>query len=157
MINKKGKIILSTLDPAKLKVEYCGGITSSGPIFPRRYTLTHSDTTGELFLTLAPNYAYNKIKPLRDEVLGEWRYYNNKYVFYASVYVDGEFGPDQAERRNSIFIRELPLALSAIRYGDSAFFAANPILKNAPIYVYFDSSISTYNRMEYWGPFSEYN
>lgn len=147
---------MSILDPDKVNVEYRAGITSTCPIFPRRYTLTHSDTTGELFLTLAPIYAYDKINTQRDEVLGEWRYYNNNYVFYASVYVDGEFGPNKAEKRNSIFIKELPLALTAIRYGDRAFFDSNPILNNAPIYVHFDSSISEYNRTEYWGTFSDY-
>ena len=47
----KGVDDLSTFYPEKLSVEYMDGATSTEPVIPRRYTLTHSDLTGELFLT----------------------------------------------------------------------------------------------------------
>lgn len=33
----------------KLSVEFRNGVTSTGPTLGRRYTLTHSDITAELF------------------------------------------------------------------------------------------------------------
>ena len=147
---------MKKLDPDKLSVEYKPGVTPFSPISPRRYTLTHSDETGELFLTIGPEYDYTNVNPMRDEVLGEWRYEGKEYIFFGKVYVNGKFGPIQAGIRNRIFIRELPLALEAIRYGDRKFFNANPALKDAHIYIYFESSYPRYDREDYWGTFQEY-
>ena len=64
---------LSTLNPEKLSVEFMKFTTPSGPLVPRRYTLTHSDSNGELYLDIGSEYVCSKINPLRDEVLGEWK------------------------------------------------------------------------------------
>lgn len=65
------------LDPVKLHVEWAPGSTPEGPLLPRTYTLTHSDSTGDLYLTIGP--AYNEEQTsgwytrfMRDEVLAEW-------------------------------------------------------------------------------------
>ena len=47
----------------------------------------------------------------------------------------GQFGPVITAVRDAIFRRELPLALEAIRYGDSEFFMEYPQLENAPIWI----------------------
>ena len=62
---------MKKLNPEKLHVEFRQGVTPTEPIMPRRYTLTHSDVTAELFLTVGPEYAYDKITQMRDEVLAE--------------------------------------------------------------------------------------
>jgi hypothetical protein len=142
---------MKRLDPTKLFVEYRPGVTKTEPILQRHYTLTHSDVTAELFLTIGLQYAYDKISSMRDEVLAEWRINNDGYYLYVYLYVDGQFGPVISATRYSIFKRELPLALEAIRYGDRTFFKAHPELDNAPIWVYFDSSIPLFNRIEFWG------
>ena len=64
---------MKRLNPDKLSVEYRGQLTPTAPIRPRKYTLTHSDTTGELFLTVGPTYAEDKItslaqKPVRERL-----------------------------------------------------------------------------------------
>ena len=43
---------MSKLNPEKLSVEFRDGVTNTEPILGRRYTLTHSDITAELFLTI---------------------------------------------------------------------------------------------------------
>ena len=43
---------MSRLDPAKLQVRFHPAVERDGPMAPRRYTLTHSDLTGDLFLTI---------------------------------------------------------------------------------------------------------
>jgi hypothetical protein len=48
---------LSKFIPEKLSVKYMGGVTATEPIIPMRYTLTHSDLTGNLFLTIGIHYA----------------------------------------------------------------------------------------------------
>jgi len=48
------------LNRRKLHVRFAGGIMSQGPLTPRHYTLTHSDSTGDLFLTIAPEVDRNQ-------------------------------------------------------------------------------------------------
>lgn len=148
---------MSRLKPEKLSVEFRKGVTTTEPIIPRRYTLTHSDVTAELFLTIGVIYAYDKVNAMRDEVLGEWMTAQNEYFFYVYLHVDnGEYSPEVVATRNYIFRRELPLALEAIRYGDKDFFAAHPELNYAPIIVYFSSTDPQYNKIENWGSFLDY-
>jgi hypothetical protein len=148
---------MSRLSPDKLTVEYREGVTATEPIIPRRYTLTHSDLTAELFLTIGVTYAYDKISEMRDEVLGEWAEQGVDYQFYVYLYVDGQFRKGMAAIRNYIFRRELPLALEAIRYGDRQFFEAHPELDHVPITVFFQSSLPRYHKEENWGTFSDYD
>jgi hypothetical protein len=147
---------MNRLNPEKLFVEYRDGVTATSPLFPRKYTLTHSDRTAELFLTIGYDYAYDKITEQRDEVLGEWT--NSKYglLYSTYVYVDSPTNPAFTPKRDEVFRRELPLALEAIRYGDAPLFKSNPYLDNIPIITYFVSSDPYYNRMEYWGTFLDY-
>ena len=142
---------MKRLNPEKLFVEYGEGVTTTEPILGRKYTLTHSDLTGDLFLTIGLDYAYEKTNKMRDEVLAEWRLYDGNPFLYVYVYVDGDFGPLVTTVRNAIFRRELPLALEAIRYGDNNLYKAYPELDNAPIWIRFDSTNPIYNQFEYWG------
>ncbi|OPJ55837.1 staygreen family protein [Alkalithermobacter paradoxus] len=146
---------MKKLNPEKLHVEFRQGVTPTKPIIPRRYTLTHSDITAELFLTIGKKYAHDKINKMRDEVLAQWHICNGQLFLYVYVYV-GDFGPVMSYIRNMIFRRELPLALEAIIYGDREFFNAHPKLNNAPIWIHFDSSDPRYNRFEYWATPNDY-
>lgn len=148
---------MTRLNPEKLSVDFRKGVTTTEPIIPRCYTLTHSDITAELFLTIGLNYAYDKISAMRDEVLGEWIQTGDQYFFHVYLYVDGQSGPMETPLRNSVFIRELPLALQAIRYGDSYFFDSHSDLDAAPIIVYFISVNPYFNRIENWGIFENYD
>ncbi len=146
---------MERLDPEKLSVTFEPGATATEPIVGRKYTLTHSDKTADLFLTIGLAYAYDEITTMRDEVLAEWQTYEGTPLLYVYVYV-GQFGPVITAIRDTIFRRELPLALEAIRYGDSEFFMEYPKLDNAAIWIYFDSENPDYKKFEYWGTPKDY-
>ncbi|UAL47901.1 staygreen family protein [Sutcliffiella horikoshii] len=146
---------MGKLNPEKLQVEFRPGVTMTQPILGRKYTLTHSDITAELFLTVGLQFAYDKITNMRDEVLAEWKISNGCLFLNVYVYV-GDYGPAVNDLRNTIFRRELPLALEAIVYGDQKYLKVNPPLMNAPIWIQFDSADPTYNRFEYWGTARDY-
>ena len=139
------------LKPDKLKIEYRDGVTQTEPVIGRKYTLTHSDRTEELFLTIGKEFAYDKINVLRDEVLAEWRLNNEHPYLHVYVYLNGRLDSDLSKRRDIIFRRELPLALEAIRYGDREFFKEHPGLDYAHIWIHFDSANPDYNRLDYYG------
>jgi hypothetical protein len=145
----------------KLIVNYLSGVNPNGPITPRCYTLTHSDFTGELFLSIGVEFDKKAIsgfytKIMRDEVLAEWVKQENDYLLNVYCYVSGGFLIGTAGWRYKIFKRELPLLLEAICKGDSDYFVANPSLESAPIFVHFQSKNKKYNKIENWGKPKDY-
>jgi len=146
---------LKKLNPENLKVKIGNGASATELTIPRKYTLTHSDITGELFLTIAAKYDYDKITNMRDEVLAEWSRFNNEYALMVNVMVDKEKNSVMSAIRNDIFVKELPLALEAIVYGDRELIKTDFLYK-APIYVRFNSAYTMFNRLELWGTLSDY-
>lgn len=105
---------MSNFNPNKLWINY--RLSNLNQIQPRRYTLTHSDETGELFLVIGSDFAYEKFTTMRDEVAAEWMTNSSgQYYFYVYIRVDGIDGTKSSTKRNEIFMKELPLALSAIQ------------------------------------------
>jgi hypothetical protein len=129
--------------------------------FPRRYTLTHSDTTGDLFLTIYEDYDkvtlsnwYTRF--MRDEVLAEWKFKDGDQYLAIYCHVSGGLCFGWTSFRNQIFRHELPLALEAICTGDIEFFDNNPKLKESKVIVYFNSTKREYNKIENWGEVKDY-
>jgi hypothetical protein len=148
---------LSNFNPEKLFVAYTSGVTAREPVIPRRYTLTHSDSTGELFLTIGNHYAWENINSKRDEVLGEWKQNGSSLYYYVYLYIDqGEYNINVSAKRNEIFRRELPLALTAIRYGDRFLFSEYPQLDHTVIIINFISTYPQFARQESWGTFHHF-
>jgi hypothetical protein len=149
---------LKSLNPEKLSVEYRDGLTNTTPIIPRAYTLTHSDTTGELFLTIGKGFAWDKVNlDTRDEVLGEWKRSCGSLFFQVYLFInDKYFDFAAAQKRDEIFRRELPLALTALRYGDRDLFRRYPYIDFVPIIVNFNSPFPQLAKQENWGFFHHY-
>jgi hypothetical protein len=152
---------MSRLNPAKLHVRFAEGSAPDGPLSPRRYTLTHSDQTGDLFLTIAPEVDQDQIsgwytRLMRDEVTAEWRSDPEGPSLHVYCHVSGGFAFGGAAMRDRIFRRELPLVLEAFRFGDSALFSAWPELDQAPIWIHFQSANPRYDKIERRGTPAEY-
>ena len=148
------------LNPGKLHVKYAD-VSHDSLKVPRRYTLTHSDFTGDLYLTIGPDYDYEEIsnwktKLMRDEVLAELLVDEQHFSLHVFCYVSGGLVLGTAEWRYNIFKNELPLVLEAIRYGDRDLFAANPELDESKIIVNFKSSQERFQRTEEWGKICSY-
>ncbi len=147
---------MSRLNPQKLHVNYLLGAEPKTLIIPRRYTLTHSDVTGDLYLTIGPDYNLKQISGwytrfMRDEVLAECKDSQDSPSLHVYCHVSGGLVLGRAGWRYAIFRSEMPLVLEAIRYGDRTLFAANPRLDHAPILVHFQASQPRYNKTEAWG------
>jgi Staygreen protein len=152
---------MTRLNPKKLHVQFAAGVTPKGPLIPRRYTLTHSDSTGELFLTIAPEVDYKQIsgwytRLMRDEVLAEWQDSEDGPALHLFCHVSGGLAFGGASMRYDIFQRELPLVLEAIRFGDRGLFETQPELDQAPIWIRFQSTNRRYHKAERWGTPADY-
>ena len=128
---------------------------------PRRYTLTHSDITGDLFLSIDKDY-YNialsnwYTKFMRDEVLAEWKEEKDNQYLMIYCHICGGICFGWAGLRNQIFRHELPLAIEAICNGDIKFIDINPTLKEAKVIVNFYATKRKYNKTEHWGKVKDY-
>ncbi len=147
---------MSRLNPQKLHVNYLLGAEPKTLIIPRRYTLTHSDVTGDLYLTIGPDYNLKQISGwhtrfMRDEVLAEWKDSQDGPSLHVYCHVSGGLVFGRAGWRDAIFRSEMPLVLETIRYGDRTLFVANPRLDHAPVSVHFQASQPRYNKTEAWG------
>jgi len=152
---------VSRLNPDKLHVRLLRGADKSGPLVPRRYTLTHSDATGDLYLVIGRDYDRDAISSwytrlMRDEVLAEWRETERGPSLHLYCHVSGglTFGP--AGWRYRIFQHELPLVLEALRCGDARLYDAYPALDDAPIWVHYRARQRRYQRTEGWGTPADY-
>lgn len=128
---------------------------------PRRYTLTHSDLSGDLFLTIGYDYDKKQISKLytrlmRDEVLAELTKHEGRLELRVHCHVSGGLVLGAAKWRSGIFHRELPLVMEAIRYGDRSLFEASPDLDQIPVDVYSHSHDSRYDGVEDWGVIGDY-
>jgi hypothetical protein len=152
---------MGRLKPNKLHVTYLAGTISDNLSLPRCYTLTHSDTTGELFLSIGSQYDTRKIsrfytRLMRDEVLAELIDEGDGLVFRVYCHVSGGLVFGRAKWRYDIFQSQLPLALEAIRYGDGILFEQNPELDQIPVLIHFKSTNSRFNKVERWGVMADY-
>ena len=105
----------------RISVEFRDGVCEKWPVFNRKYTVTHSDETAEIFVTIGMEYARDKYSAMRDEVILHFLCCNNciKMMGYVQIDVPGRYF--DREKRKTIFCREMPKALQAVRYADRIF------------------------------------
>jgi hypothetical protein len=123
--------------------------------------LTHSDITGQLFLSIGSEYDTKKTSRLytrlmRDEVLAELVNNESSFELRVHCHISGGLIVGSAGWRYNIFRSELPLVLEAIRYGDKALFEKNPELDHIPVYIHFHSDKRLYNVIEQWSTLADY-
>ncbi|HXY74340.1 MAG TPA: staygreen family protein [Dehalococcoidales bacterium] len=143
---------MKRLDPAKLHIDDKLEIDSDKYELPRFYTLTHSDFTGELFLTIDNKYNRKQIsglytKLMRDEVLAELVPNGDIFELKVHCHVSGGLVLGSAKWRYEIFHSELALAIEAIRYGDRSAFESNHLFDQAPVIAHFISGQKEYNQV----------
>lgn len=152
---------MQDLQPEKLHVTFEDGASAQGVVLPRRYTLTHSDRTGDLFLTIGADYSRKQISGLytrlmRDEVLAELRVDGRTTALHVYCHVSGGFVLGTARWRDSILHHHMRQVIEALRYGDRGFYSMHPEHEQAKVWVHFHSSNPKYNHVEDWGILKSY-
>jgi hypothetical protein len=150
-------VLMTRLIPEKLKVRYLEGVTQTDPITPRRYTLTHSDATGDLTLTIGEEYDQKQFsgwytRLMRDEVLAEWVKRFESYSLEVYCHISGGLVFGGASMRESIFLNEMSLVLEAFRFGDRLLFDKYPELEKAAIMIHLQKSGKDYRVVEMGTP-----
>ncbi len=153
---------MNTLDPDILHVKYLDGIEVNDFSLPRRYTLTHSDSTGHMFLGIGRNYCKEQISGLytrfmRDEVLAEWKKYGDDYQLHVLCHVSGGLIFGSRRMRLAIFKQHMPLVLEALRCGDRGIYERCPELNRSRILVHFCSRDPATDRIQGYGSISDFS
>lgn len=136
--------------------QYRDNMNPYKPINGRKYTITHSDTTAELFVFIAENFAENQVTKLRDEVKLAWERNRNDYVLKGFVVIDGKDIKGDSALRNEIFYNEMPIALQAMRQADRFLFEQNTFLDSAHVFIKFISENPRYNKIYDFGCIGNY-
>jgi magnesium dechelatase len=152
---------VNRLKPTKLHVRLADDIDPAGPVVPRFYTLTHSDRTGELYLTIGSAHDLKQIsgwytRLMRDEVLAAWSDQGDGPALHVHCHVSGGLILGSPRWRDAILRHEMPLVLEALRYGDRFLYQACPELEGAPIRVHFHARRARYDRVESGGIPADY-
>ena len=152
---------MNELHPEKLHVTFHAGTSRHEPSLPRRYTLTHSDSTGDLFLSIGADYDRKQISGfytrfMRDEVLAGLKDDGQGVSLHVYCHVSGGFVLGTAGWRSDILHHHMRMVLEALRYGDRELFSAHPEFNRVPVKVHFASSRAKYNRIEDWGLIQAY-
>ncbi|NHJ38907.1 MAG: hypothetical protein FK731_02660 [Asgard group archaeon] len=153
IIKQKSVKTMNYFNPKKLHTSFETDLTNEIDFLPRKYTLTHSDRTGDMFLTIGKKYDKEKISKfyvrfMRDEVLGEWKKIDGNYELHLYVHISGGLIFGWAGMRDKIIRNHLPMVYRVIRYGDNELFKKIPQLDDCPLYVHFKSNRKRYNKIE---------
>ena len=153
---------MPSLKAEKIHVTYLPGVSEFCPLTPRYYTLTHSDRTGDLFLSVGTCYDSKKLSDLytrfmRDEVIAELKNEDGELSLNVHYHVCGGFVFGWAKLRYKIFCRFISYNVQAIRFGDKAFFEKNPEFSKARVLIHFHSSNKKYEKTEEKGILSKYD
>lgn len=144
------------LNSDRVHTEYRDGVSETFPLVGRKYTITHSDETAEVFVTIGKEFASDKFGALRDEVILMLTQREGKIQMYGTVIVNSEEIPNGAKYRNDIFLRELPGALEALRFADRDFYNQYEMLDELPIYIWFQSTFDEFNKVYDYGKMKDY-
>lgn len=150
---------MSNFNSEKLSIKYIPPATPTLPVESRKYTLTHSDITAELFLSIGYVYDVDAIDmKMRDEVIAQWQKTpNGHYYLFGKVYVSGgEFNEFVSSIRFNVFQREMNTALKGIVYGDREFYHYYPSFLDFPIYIYYESIYPQFRKLYYYGTPQQY-
>lgn len=135
-----------------LEVEFKSDINNRN-LRDRKYTLTHSDETGQRYLFIGDKFAEDKYSKLRDEVVGQWSKKHARCELRIMCTLNSEQSLYSEEKRYEIFKRHMPRAIIAIVNGDKEYIKDNSLL-DYDVYVYYLSN--TMPKMEHYGKVSDY-
>lgn len=147
---------MRNINPKKVFAQYRDTIKPYEPVLHRKYTITHSDTTGELFVFMAKDYAEDQITKIRDEVKIAWDQKEKELALIGSVIIAGKGVRGNPKIRNKIFYNEMPTALQALRQADRFLFYKYPNLDKAPVLIHFISNDPTFDKTYDFGIIGNY-
>jgi hypothetical protein len=156
MYNDEGGDIVHEFNPLNVFLQYRDKIKTTDPVAGRKYTITQSDNSDDLFVIIAEEYADDRINHMRNEVKIEWQRRKREYILSGSVLIDINQSEVNSKIRNEIFRREMPIILKSLRFADRFLFEQYPILDSSTVIIHFASKDPAYNKSYNFGAIGNY-
>ncbi|WP_443093469.1 staygreen family protein [Geobacillus proteiniphilus] len=122
----------------RLHTQFAAGTTHTFPLIGRMYTLTHSDATGDLYLTIGRAFATEQLNAMRDEVLGEWKQAGAHPALFIYVFVGSkQMGNEENIRKKAGIRKGIALGARSHSLRRSALFPPFPFLRFQPYFCSF--------------------
>lgn len=143
---------------SQLFISFDEGVTDTKPLIGRKYTITHSDTKGDVYIRISDRFyveVYDSLytRIMRDEVLAEWKTGPELHIY---LHVSGGLIVGTDSWREKIFRKHLSDVIEDIRYADDKLFRKYNYLDNCDVYVHFISHRDRFDRIERFGKLKEY-
>lgn len=147
---------MDNFDTTKINIELRNKVDIAAPVLGRSYTVTHSDDTGDIFVTIGTDFAVDRFGPLNDQVLLRMECFNGQFQLNGLVCLDLPGSKFSIKQRSDIFSEKMYLALMSIRYADSYFYEKCCSRDTIPVYMHFYSKDPRYDRVHYFGEIGDY-
>lgn len=150
---------MNRINPFTLNVMYSPPATEFKPVEGRKYSFAKTNKPGEANLYIG--YEYNRFSPhqiVGEEIRAEWIPQLGQFVLCGKTPIFYENNEEDSQIKLKFIMsqQEIHEALTAIIYGDRAFFFNYPWLLDSPIYIHYQTQTADYNKMIYFGTPRQY-
>nr|WP_083489307.1 staygreen family protein [Heyndrickxia shackletonii] len=140
-------LIVSEWTSETLSVNIAPPATVFHPLEGRKYTLSQSEYTGKLFLSISNQFSKQTNDLDVSEILqAEWITLMGEYALNGNISMNGsESDRRLTQVRCMIFQKELPELIRMLVIADNQFFNNYPLLLDAPIIIHFNTDIPEFS------------
>ncbi|MBL5867021.1 hypothetical protein HV458_13265 [Bacillus sporothermodurans] len=155
-IDKEGMLIMDHLD--NLSINIIPPATDLNPLQGRKYTLTHSEATGEWYLSIGTQFPFTKLtNGLFSVIEAEWTTKMGEYILLGRININSDSYNDKLDQvRYMIYQKELPQLIAHIIDADKRFLHYHPLLLDAPIHIEIKAKYPEFYRTLYMGTARKY-
>ncbi|MGV3466886.1 MAG: staygreen family protein [Heyndrickxia sp.] len=121
--------------------------TAFYPLEGRKYTISQSEYTGNLFLSISNQFSNLVVDSNLLEILqAEWITFMGEYALKGKISINGSDNDRRLTQvRCMIFQKDLPELIRALVTADQQFFKNYPLLLDAPIIIHFDTTFPEFS------------
>lgn len=151
-------LIVSEWTSETFSVNIAPPATAFYPLEGRKYTLSQSEYTGKLFLSISNQFSKKTHDSNVSEILqAEWITLTGEYALKGKISLNGSENDRRLTQvRCMIFQKDLPELIRFIVTADNHFFNNFPLLLDAPIIIHLDTAFPEYSSTFHLGTPRQY-
>ena len=144
-------------NPYKLIVDKLEDILDNGPIIPRCYEINYLKTSNKITIKINKDEDKSNNIYKGEELCGRWCCENEKYMLFFQVNIISNKNDYERTKEKDKEIRErLPLMINSIIKAEEKFLMNNKHLKEAEIFIKFNSYYDDFYKVESFGELKNY-
>lgn len=143
--------------PYKLIVDKLEDILDNGPIIPRCYEISYLKTSNQITIKINKDEEKSNNIYKGEELCGRWCCENEEYMLFFQINIIPNKNDYERTKEKDKEIREiLPLMINSIIKAEEKFLMNNKHLKEAEIFIKFNSYYDDFYKVESFGKLKNY-